>query len=223
MGIRIPGSAVSAVAGAVEREASLALRAVQQSWSASPTSYVTLINVSRSSFNYHVVGLQLGDYWQGITVDQTNFNGQVGTNCILQTGGATATALVLLTVTNSQLNCLGTQISFASAVINPTFMGNTITIAGNSNAGINTGTGGSGLIAIGKVFNLAGTPTGTFCLVYGGAGGVILGNMFNSCTTPVNLVAASTNTGVSQNRYVGITSAANINSGTGNNMGTVTQ
>jgi hypothetical protein len=36
MGIRIPGSAVSAVAGAVEREASLALRAVQQSWSAAP-------------------------------------------------------------------------------------------------------------------------------------------------------------------------------------------
>jgi hypothetical protein len=36
MGFRIPGSAVSAVAGAVEREASLALRAVQQSWSAAP-------------------------------------------------------------------------------------------------------------------------------------------------------------------------------------------
>jgi hypothetical protein len=36
MGIRIPGAAVSAVAGAVEREASVALRAVQQSWSAAP-------------------------------------------------------------------------------------------------------------------------------------------------------------------------------------------
>jgi hypothetical protein len=185
------------------------------------SSFSTILNISRSSFNFHTTGIQLNDFWQGVTIDQANFNGEVGGSCISQTGGATGT-LVLLTVTNSQFNCAGAQIAFSSAVLNPTFIGNTISVFGNNQSGINTGaSGSSGLIVIGNVFNLAGAFTGTFCIVYGGAGGVILGNMFNSCATPVNLEAASTNVGVSQNRYV--SAGANINNGAGNNLGTVTQ
>jgi hypothetical protein len=187
------------------------------------SSYATLLNVSRSSFNNHVFAVLLGDFWQGITIDQANFNGQVGSTCITQQSGATATR-VLLTVTNSQFNCGTAGVSFTSPVLNPTFIGNTISITGSGISGINTGaSGSSGLIAIGNVFNLTGAFTGTLCLVYGGAGGIIQGNIFNQCATPVDLEAASSNVLVSQNRYAqGASSASNVNSGTGNIVGSAT-
>jgi hypothetical protein len=188
---------------------------------AGTSSYAVLLNISRSSFNFHTTGIQLNDFWQGITCDQCNFNGELGGSCISQTGGATG-VLVLFTLTNSQLNCAGTQVSISSSVINPTFMGNTFTVFSAGNSAINTGTGASGLIVIGNEFNLAGAPAGTFGVVYGGAGGVVLGNIFNAIGTPVNLTAASTNTGVSQNRYAG-GAGANINNGAGNQLGVISQ
>ncbi|EIG63484.1 hypothetical protein [Bradyrhizobium sp. WSM1253] len=188
-------------------------------------SYATIINIARSSFNHHVMGMLLGSYWQGITCEACNFNGAVGNNCVLANGASGTN--VLLNFTNSQFNCGagGAQINLNQPVLDFTLMSSTITTAGNGNSGVLiSGAGSLDPIIIGNNFNLFGSPTGTFCIASAGTNGIILGNSFSQCATPVNLTAASSNTGVSQNRYrSGASSASNVNGGTGNNMGTATQ
>lgn len=183
------------------------------------SSYITIINVAYSSFNFHVSGWLLGSYWQGITGNQLNFNGVMGNNCIEQVTGATGT-LVLLTLAASQFNCGGVaQVNLKSAVINTTITGSTFSVSSTNNIGFSQA-GGTGTILQNNVFNIfAGTTT------YGVATTVtdciIEGNLFHSVTTGVNLQAGSSNCNVSQNRYTGVTTPV-INSGTGNSVGAAT-
>jgi hypothetical protein len=184
------------------------------------TSYATILNISRSSFNYHVYGLAFGDYWQGVTVDQCNFNGETGTAAIniVGTGGT----LVLLTITNSQFNYGGTyQISVSVPFENLTLIGNTISIYNNGSVGVLLGVNVLNSIIIGNEFNVAGGATGTFGIACNGTNGVIQGNVFQDCTTPVDLQGSSSNIGVNLNRY--FSTGANINSGAGNQLGVISQ
>ncbi|WP_157644371.1 hypothetical protein [Bradyrhizobium sp. WSM2793] len=183
------------------------------------SSYAVILNVQASNFNFHNVGMFLGSYWQGITINQTNFNGAEGAAC-LQQGGAAAGTLVLLTVTNSQFNCAGHQIDLQTAVLSPTFTGNTITVYGNNNIGISAQqSGGTGLIAIGNIFNNMASFTGNYGIVWNGTTGTVVGNAFHNIANGTNLLANSTLNTVALNSYNGVTTKI-INSGTNNSVGT---
>lgn len=186
-----------------------------------PTAnYTVIINVQSSSFNSHVTGVLLGNYWQGITFNQCNFNGRVGTSAIFSSGTFSGVQ-VLLSIFNSQIDYAGiAAINLGGSLTNVLLQGNLIAAYGNNGVAVIMPNGGR-LQAIGNSIGQFGAFTGTFGIVYGGADGVIMGNIFTGVATPVNLQAASSNVGVSQNRYNG--TGANIDNGTGNNVGTVTQ
>ena len=180
--------------------------------------------MSRVSFNFHVNGITMGDWWQGVTCDQCNFNGRAGVSCINSNAGTTGIN-VLLVITNSQFDCAGTALLLAGPVYDVVFTNNSVFISTNGNSAINvTHSGSNGIFAVGNTFHLIDGPTGTFCIAYADVNGVILGNLFNACTVPVNLTASSSNIGVNLNRYVGVTSGSNINSaGAANQLGVITQ
>jgi hypothetical protein len=125
-------------------------------------TFIDLINVEASSFTSHVNGWLLNDFWQGVTSNQCNFNGQVGNCCITQSAGAT-TALVLLAINASQFNCnSGAQILLSSAVDNVTITG------ANNDVGLSM-VGGAFLIFSNKIVANLSTLTGTIGVVYSGA------------------------------------------------------
>jgi hypothetical protein len=166
------------------------------------TSYATVLNVTASNFNFHGIGLQLGSYWQGVTINQSNFNGEEGTACIYEPGSQTGT-LVLVTITYSQFNCAGSQILLSTAVLSPTVIGNTITVYGNNNLGFSCQLSGcGGLIFIGNIINNAGAFTGNFGVAWNGTGGIVEGNYFTNIANGVNLQASANNTTVIGNAWV---------------------
>lgn len=186
-------------------------------------SYTTLVNINIYNDYYHVTGMLLGDYWQGITCNACNFNGEEGTSCV-QANGAAVGVLVLITFTNSQFNCGGSQIIFASPVISPTFIGNTITLFGNNNLGFSCQeVGCSGLILQGNIINQAGSATGQTGVVWDGTGGVVSGNWFNNITNGVNLQSGSADTNVQANSYGGSVTTQVTNNGTNNAVGVATK
>lgn len=188
---------------------------------AATSSFTTIINFSQSSFNYHATGVELGVFWQGVTFNQCNWNGASGTSAIQQDGGSTSVN-ALLAVFNCQINYGGSsgtsQIAIASPVNTMTFIGNTITMAGNSSSGILAVAGCTGLIVHGNIFNKFQGTTGNIGIIYNGTGGSVLGNWFQSLTTGVDLQGSSTNVNVSQNSYTTVTNPV-VNAGSGNSVG----
>lgn len=183
--------------------------------------YSVLVNVIASSFNSHVVGVSLGSYWQGVSFNQCNFNGRVGSSAI-QSPAVFAGVQVLLTIANSQIDYgNGTQLDFEGSLTDVILIGNSISVYGNNGVGVGMTNGGR-LKAIGNTFGSFGGFTGTFGIVYGGAAGIIQGNIFSDVTTPVNLTIPSSGTAVNLNRYIN-GAGANINNGTGNSLGVITQ
>jgi hypothetical protein len=185
-------------------------------------SFATILNVSRSSFTGHNSGIILGDFWQGVTIDQCNFNGEAGNDGILVCGSNGLQ--VLLTVTNSQFDTGGSPITIVNAgVLNATFIGNTITVSHTNAVGINSSVSGSdGLIVQGNVFNVnaAGGPvTGTIGVSTVAGHSVITGNYFTNFAVGVDLQASSSNAVVGLNVYNNVATKV-ANSGTGNSVGT---
>lgn len=71
-------------------------------------NYAVILNIQQSSFNGAAYGIALGDYWQGVTINQTNINSTNGGNGITLAAGAVGT-LAGLTITNSQFGVLPTN------------------------------------------------------------------------------------------------------------------
>lgn len=180
-------------------------------------SYATILDVQMSTFNFHGVGAKFGSYWQGITVNQCNFNGGVGTAGI-QVDGADG-LLSLLTVTDSQLNTGGNQINMLAPAWALTVTGCTITPVEDSHIGINAGTS-PGIMISSNFINTSGPAAGTgIGIVSDGANGVISGNVFAGLVFAIALQADSSNVVVGMNAYTDVGTKI-INSGTGNSIGT---
>ena len=180
------------------------------------TGQSIVINTSNSTFSWHNVGVELDSYWEGLTFNQCNFQGEVGSVGLYCPTGQT-NAGPLLNVNGCQFNSGGQQIDMVTAVPEVIIRGCTITTIGNSNAGILLGTGASPII-VGNLINLA-SGTSTVGISVNSTNGIVGNNIIVGVATGVFLGAASTNVIVSQNSYSGVTTAVS-NSGTGNVVGT---
>lgn len=166
------------------------------------TAYATVINVTQSSFDFHSIGVLLGNYWQGLFFSNCEFNGESGTVAFSQASGA-AGILSLLSITNSQFNYAGNQIDIESSIDNVTITGSTITVFSNNGIGAKIATGLFTTI-IGNLFNTAGSPTGTIgALINSSTNNVIQGNTFYLLTAGLELLTASAQSVVSGNIFYG--------------------
>lgn len=178
-----------------------------------------IVNIYSSAFFFTAIGIELNSYWEGITIQQCNFNGETGGAGIYVPPAMTHTG-PLLTINDSQFNTAGAQINLQTGVTQLALNGNTITTYGNSAIGATLGASIS-VTVIGNTFNLA-AGAGTASLYMNGPYGIVLGNIFTSTATGVFLGASSSNVSVSQNRYIGVVTPVD-NGGAGNSVGVVTQ
>jgi hypothetical protein len=181
------------------------------------TAFTTWINLVSCSFNYNHVGVLLGSYWQGVIVDDCNFNGITGIAGIhAPTGGVD---LAGLTVKGSQINAGQSQILLESAVADILVFGNIITIAAANCVGVYLQHSGNTQFTItGNVFNTLFSPSPVYAVIVYGNTGTITGNVFTNFGSTVVLQASSTRVTVALNSYQGVSTAV-TNSGTGNSIG----
>src|SRR5205807_4264902 len=85
--------------------------------------YGVLYNISQSSFNSHLYGFIYGDWIQGVTFNQCNFNGHHSGTAIIAGSGATG-VLSQLGVYNSQFDYGGPAIALLSTVFDVELGGN---------------------------------------------------------------------------------------------------
>lgn len=207
---------------------------VLASTSASPT---TQVNIRGSTFTQVQVGVNVGNYTEGVTINQTNFTGNFTGVYVPSTN----THNDQLTITDSQFAGSGSAIDVQSRMpalnvsnnyfhtLNPTpamninalyftISGNTLN--GNSGAsngyGINlTGTASAGTIIGNKIFNY----TGVGISAQGGTNFMtVVGNQFFSNGTAIWLQSGSSNYNVQSNTYYGNSSNV-VNNGTSNTIG----
>jgi hypothetical protein len=115
-------------------------------------------NITHGIFNQNKIGILLGDYVQGVTINQSNFqNGLYG---IFQPAGMQAAANVQLNVTNSQFQVGLAQVQINTGFNIAQFANNTFLMGPNDPNASSNGTVG---------IDLKGTSLAT-----------ITGNMFNS-------------------------------------------
>jgi len=183
------------------------------------TGQSIVINTSNSTFSWHNVGVELDSYWEGLTFNQCNFQGEVGSVGLYCPTGQTNSG-PLLNVSGCQFNSGGQQIDMVSAVPEMIVRGCTITVIGNNNFGILHGAGSSPII-VGNLFNVA-SGTGTTGVSLNCTNGVVGSNIFVGLATGVTLNASATAVNVSQNLYPGVTTQVN-NLGTGNSVGVATK
>lgn len=170
-------------------------------------------NITHSVFNQLNIGILYGNFTQGVTINQTNFqNGNYG---IFQPVGATA-ANVQLNVSNSQF-----QVGIANVQINTgmrlsSFVNNTFLMGPNPGV-VGLDLKGSDLTTItGNTFNtIAPSGPGGVGVNFNASAATIDGNTFSGLTTGVNLQTGSQNNTIGTNTF-NIVSTPYINAGTGN-------
>lgn len=183
------------------------------------TSYATILNVVSSSFNFHVYGAELNSYWQGVTFDQCNFNGEVGSGGIIVPGSLSGT-LALLSIFNSQFNTGGPQVDLETAVDDFFAVGNVISVYTASATALLLNKVFEFAVT-GNVFNSAGGSS-QFAAAVGATGvGSIIGNSVTNINAGINLQSGSTLVTVGLNAYSGVSTKV-INNGTNNSVGTAT-
>lgn len=181
-----------------------------------------IFNVAGSTFNFLNVGIDYGDYVQGLTVSQSNFTGDnVGIRTV-----AGLHILVQLSVNNSQFNCFNTAISLATEIPDTTINGNLFLIPGPS-SGIAVGINmirSSRYAIVGNSFTGYNFTTNTNAVVMGTAtsAGTVVGNSFNAVGFGVVLQAPSSGNNVQANAYSGVGTTVS-NAGAGNSVGVATQ
>ncbi|CCB64460.1 hypothetical protein [Hyphomicrobium sp. MC1] len=184
----------------------------------SGSGYITIINFFDCSFSYHDYAVVLGDYWQGITFNTCNFNGQIGTSGIFQSG-STSGVLALLCCIGCQFNTGGSQIDLSNAGVNNLVLnGNTIGAYNTSTVGAAIGPGLNATI-VGNFFLNYGSNTGIVGASGSGSGHVITGNMFKGLNTGVVAASGSSGWVVGLNKYPSTTTKT-VDSGSANSFGT---
>lgn len=177
--------------------------------------YGILYNFTACTMNYHNFGLTYGDFVQGVSVSQCNFNGNVGLAAIYNPAGCTG-ILAQLAVSDSQFNYSGDQLSINSGINQVKLTNNIVTVSANGHTGLYLPIA-SDFTVIGNSFNLAGSPTTTTGIVAGPPGfGIITGNNFQGYALGYNLLASSANIIHHSNPMSGVTTPY-VNSGSSPN------
>lgn len=180
-----------------------------------PTILTSFLN---SNFFSHNIGGQLNSYWEGVSFDNCNWNGGQGAVALYNPTALTHCG-PLLTVRGCQFNYAGEQIDLLSNVGQVVLIGNSITVAGNSNYGVLLGGSSSDLTAVGNTINVSGAYTGTVGISYSGTRGCISGNTLIGVVNGIDLSPGASNVTVGLNTYSGVTNR--VIAGTGNNVLTV--
>jgi hypothetical protein len=165
----------------------------------SGTVPVIVLSFNKSSFYSHAIGAQLNSYWEGITFDNCNWQGQpdgVG----LYVPAAQTHAGPLLTVVNCQFDAGNQQINFNTSVSQFRLIGSTLAIRGNGGFGLFM-LAGSNAIITGNEFDVtAGDWTNTTAIGYAGVNGAIADNIFIGQTIAIDITGA-TNVTVGPNTF----------------------
>lgn len=161
--------------------------------------YAVILNISQSSFNGHLYGLDLLSFWQGVTVNQTNFNSEVGfgTAGIIEFAGNTG-VLSGLTVQGSQFGGMDDPINLAPAtgsiIFDAQLMNNIIYLINNGVVGIDIGAAGNpaqDIIVSGHALLGDNTKTGTFGIVIDALNGSVVNNVISNTTAAISIGAGS--------------------------------
>lgn len=170
-------------------------------------------NVVASAFNWNTVGIQYGNYVQGVSVVSSNFTG--GSYGIVTQPNLTN--VDQLTVVASQFNQMVVDILEGSNIANTMISNNEFIVQTNAigisllHAGVYTITGNT--IAGNGFTNTNGV------VISGSTGsGVVTGNMFLGMNTGVNLQSSSSGANVQSNAYSSNSNTV-VNLGTGNTVG----
>lgn len=172
-----------------------------------------VFNMVSCNFEWNLVGIQYGNYVQGVSITTTNFVG--GSHGVLS--AASLTNLDQLTVTSSQFNQALDNIVTQTNIANTMLIGNEVIVQSNASgfllnaAGIYTIVGNT---LAGNGF----TNTNGIVINNSTGAGVITGNMLFGLTTAIFLQTGSNGVNVQSNAY---TSNSNnvINLGFGNTVG----
>lgn len=170
-------------------------------------------NVIGCNFAWNNVGIDYGNYVQGLSVTTSNFTG--GTYGISNQPGLTE--LDQLTVTASQFNQMSVNIYEQTNISNTMIIGNEFIIQSNA-IGINLPAAGFFSIMGNTISGNGFTNTNGITINHSTASGVITGNAFLGMTTAINLQSSSTVTNVQSNAY-SVCSNTVVNTGTGNTVG----
>ena len=182
------------------------------------TTFAVQINVIGCYIYQYGVGINYGNYTQGLTVSQTNIVGG-GVSGIGIYAAPGLTNLSQLTVIGSEFQVNGTQISINSPLNGLLISGNMIeinnnqigifaafagqfSIVGNEFVGWNGATGNDGIL-----IQSSNSPDA----------GVITGNIFNNLSAGIVLQASSSHVNVQSNAYSAVATTVN-NGGTGNTV-----
>lgn len=181
-----------------------------------------VFNVALSTFNYLNVGINYGNFVQGLTVSQSNFTGD---NFGISSGSSLS-ILVQLAVNNSQFNCQTAAMNFSTGIPDTVITGNAIFIPGPATGGaigINFSQTHRGAVT-GNSFTGFGTIANINGIVVANniAPMVITGNSFNGMGTAVFLQSTSNHNNVQANVYSSVTNTV-VNAGTSNSVGVATQ
>lgn len=170
-------------------------------------------NVTSSIFNNLSVGILYGQYFQGLTVSQTNFQDAFAISANPGEGGFLA-----------QMNLIGNQLSgdlnavdIETAIDHIEIIGNVIlTTAGNSGIFM-TQNGGGGIVS--NIIYGAANSFGVYVQNSNGNGLTITSNQFQTLRYGVYLDTTTSKVNVQSNSYVGVTTQVLNNAGTANTVG----
>ena len=186
------------------------------------TTFAVVLNIASSIFNNLGVGVFYGNYVQGISVHQSQFNGC--NNGI--DAGSTETGLDQLVVTSSQFGLVGSQVGIqtSSPVYHTTIANNLFIINGSSTNAISLSSAAYFNIHGNELecFNTTGTTGINIGTMDAGTSGVIKGNQIYGFATAISLGASSINVLVEGNNFLGHSTSISLNttnisdSGTGN-------
>lgn len=184
---------------------------------AASSLYTILHNFSQCSFTYHAIGAWYGDFVQGVTFNQCNFNGASGGSGIF-TSGSVLGVLAQLGVFNSQFDVGGPSLNLNSGIYDVMLVGTTFTVSKNNAIALyipqSVGTN-----IIGCKCSSGGSPTNTFGVVLGGTGrAAILGCTFADLTVGINMQSGTTKI-VALNNIMQSVSVEILDNGTGNITG----
>jgi hypothetical protein len=189
------------------------------------TSISGIVVVSDCNFYFHSVGVELGDYWEGVTFTNCNWQGETGVAGLYCDASRVHTQF--LNLTNCQFNTAGYAIDLNAPVPQLVVLGNTIAVYANPGGlgGVITvgvsNTGASPII-IGNIFDVTAGASNTVGVALSGADGVVQGNFFIGLKAGVNLGSTTSNVNVSQNVYKDVTTQVD-DAGTGNHVGVATK
>jgi hypothetical protein len=164
--------------------------------------YGVLYNLSQCSFNGHQYGFYYGDWVQGVSINQTNFNRSSAGIGIFAPGGTTG-LLAQLALSNCQSDYNAGFVALNSTVFGVTMTGCTVTVS-NANAAVYNAPTSFGLMASANQFNGAGSATGMIGMYIGGSNGNITGNYFSNLNTGINLITGAVNFVIGLNTYASL-------------------